>query len=120
MEILDEMDQTHKKEMQLYNSVFTLLSFEKIGYTEAVSIHAGDISPSPKQKRCPFMQETSLHLLLSRSGVHSCRLSGRDKERGKPPLLLPHQPYALIGWPIGLWMHLTLCFLVGGKATRDH
>uniref|UniRef100_A0A8C0H3Y4 Cysteine and histidine rich 1 n=2 Tax=Chelonoidis abingdonii TaxID=106734 RepID=A0A8C0H3Y4_CHEAB len=34
MEILDEMDQTHKKEMQLYNSIFSLLSFEKIGYTE--------------------------------------------------------------------------------------
>uniref|UniRef100_A0A8C7E300 Cysteine and histidine rich 1 n=1 Tax=Naja naja TaxID=35670 RepID=A0A8C7E300_NAJNA len=34
MEILDEMDQTHKREMQLYNSIFGLLSFEKIGYTE--------------------------------------------------------------------------------------
>ncbi|KAM8966297.1 zinc finger TRAF-type-containing protein 1 [Pelodytes ibericus] len=34
MEILGEMDQTHKKEMQLYNSIFSLLSFEKIGYTE--------------------------------------------------------------------------------------
>ncbi|XP_038616143.1 cysteine and histidine-rich protein 1 isoform X3 [Tachyglossus aculeatus] len=34
MEILDGMDQTHKKEMQLYNSIFNLLSFEKIGYTE--------------------------------------------------------------------------------------
>ncbi|XP_028918397.1 cysteine and histidine-rich protein 1 isoform X2 [Ornithorhynchus anatinus] len=34
MEILDGMDQTHKKEMQLYNSIFSLLSFEKIGYTE--------------------------------------------------------------------------------------
>ncbi|CAH2286305.1 cysteine and histidine-rich 1 [Pelobates cultripes] len=33
MEILGEMDQTHKKEMQLYNSIFSLLSFEKIGYT---------------------------------------------------------------------------------------
>ncbi|XP_038654633.1 cysteine and histidine-rich protein 1 isoform X1 [Scyliorhinus canicula] len=33
MEILDEMDQNHKKEMQLYNSIFNLLSFEKIGYT---------------------------------------------------------------------------------------
>ncbi|XP_042188045.1 cysteine and histidine-rich protein 1 isoform X2 [Callorhinchus milii] len=34
MEILDGMDQTHRKEMQLYNSIFNLLSFEKIGYTE--------------------------------------------------------------------------------------
>ncbi|NXX11329.1 CYR1A protein, partial [Podargus strigoides] len=34
MEILDEMDQTRKKEMQLYNNIFNLLSFEKIGYTE--------------------------------------------------------------------------------------
>ncbi|CAO2601882.1 Zinc finger TRAF-type-containing protein 1 [Lemmus lemmus] len=34
MEILDEMDQSHRKEMQLYNSIFSLLSFEKIGYTE--------------------------------------------------------------------------------------
>ncbi|XP_032637898.1 zinc finger TRAF-type-containing protein 1 isoform X3 [Chelonoidis abingdonii] len=37
MEILDEMDQTHKKEMQLYNSIFSLLSFEKIGYTGIAS-----------------------------------------------------------------------------------
>ncbi|XP_063087371.1 zinc finger TRAF-type-containing protein 1 isoform X4 [Cavia porcellus] len=34
MEILDEMDQSHRKEMQLYNSIFSLLSFEKIGYTD--------------------------------------------------------------------------------------
>uniref|UniRef100_A0A2I3HZN4 Zinc finger TRAF-type-containing protein 1 n=1 Tax=Nomascus leucogenys TaxID=61853 RepID=A0A2I3HZN4_NOMLE len=34
MEILDGMDQSHRKEMQLYNSIFSLLSFEKIGYTE--------------------------------------------------------------------------------------
>ncbi|NWU89873.1 CYR1B protein, partial [Upupa epops] len=33
MDILDEMDQTRHKEMQLYNSIFSLLSFEKIGYT---------------------------------------------------------------------------------------
>ncbi|KAG8430341.1 hypothetical protein GDO86_017947 [Hymenochirus boettgeri] len=37
MDILDEMDQTHKTEMQLYNSVFGLLSFEKIGYTGKAS-----------------------------------------------------------------------------------
>nr|KAF6270698.1 cysteine and histidine rich 1 [Myotis myotis] len=42
MEILDEMDQSHRKEMQLYNSIFSLLSFEKIGYTgEASATPAG-------------------------------------------------------------------------------
>lgn len=41
MEILDEMDQSHRKEMQLYNSIFSLLSFEKIGYTgEASTAHS--------------------------------------------------------------------------------
>ncbi|XP_051827228.1 zinc finger TRAF-type-containing protein 1 isoform X2 [Antechinus flavipes] len=44
MEILDEMDQTHKKEMQLYNSIFSLLSFEKIGYTGSC---ASRESPDP-------------------------------------------------------------------------
>ncbi|XP_066547361.1 zinc finger TRAF-type-containing protein 1 isoform X2 [Amia ocellicauda] len=34
MGILDEMDQSHRKEMQLYNSIFSLLCFEKIGFTE--------------------------------------------------------------------------------------
>uniref|UniRef100_A0A8C9WB32 Zinc finger TRAF-type containing 1 n=1 Tax=Scleropages formosus TaxID=113540 RepID=A0A8C9WB32_SCLFO len=34
MDILDEMDQNHRKEMQLYNSIFSLLCFEKIGFTE--------------------------------------------------------------------------------------
>ncbi|XP_069477900.1 zinc finger TRAF-type-containing protein 1 isoform X3 [Ambystoma mexicanum] len=38
MEILDEMDQSHKKEMQLYNSIFGLLSFEKIGYTVPLKV----------------------------------------------------------------------------------
>lgn len=41
MEILDEMDQSHRKEMQLYNSIFSLLSFEKIGYTGEGPRHAG-------------------------------------------------------------------------------
>jgi hypothetical protein len=39
MEILDEMDQSHRKEMQLYNSIFSLLSFEKIGYTGEAPHH---------------------------------------------------------------------------------
>lgn len=39
MEILDEMDQSHRKEMQLYNSIFSLLSFEKIGYTGEAPRH---------------------------------------------------------------------------------
>lgn len=46
MEILDEMDQSHRKEMQLYNSIFSLLSFEKIGYTgEAphIPLHATQV-----------------------------------------------------------------------------
>ncbi|XP_062936049.1 zinc finger TRAF-type-containing protein 1 isoform X2 [Cynocephalus volans] len=38
MEILDEMDQSHRKEMQLYNSIFSLLSFEKIGYTGSTAV----------------------------------------------------------------------------------
>lgn len=33
MGILDEMDQSHRRELQLYNSIFSLLSFEKIGFT---------------------------------------------------------------------------------------
>lgn len=50
MEILDEMDQTRKKEMQLYNSIFSLLSFEKIGYTGNGSVGATAtpaLPPSP-------------------------------------------------------------------------
>ncbi|KAK1173533.1 cysteine and histidine-rich protein 1-like isoform X1 [Acipenser oxyrinchus oxyrinchus] len=34
MGILDVMDQSHRKEMQLYNGIFSLLCFEKIGFTE--------------------------------------------------------------------------------------
>ncbi|KAK2830321.1 hypothetical protein Q5P01_018252 [Channa striata] len=34
MEILGEMDQNHRRDMQLYNSIFTLLCYEKIGFTE--------------------------------------------------------------------------------------
>ncbi|XP_026548070.1 cysteine and histidine-rich protein 1 isoform X3 [Notechis scutatus] len=49
MEILDEMDQTHKREMQLYNSIFGLLSFEKIGYTAKLllPLTSSEWPPSP-------------------------------------------------------------------------
>uniref|UniRef100_A0A3Q2X1D0 Zinc finger TRAF-type containing 1 n=1 Tax=Haplochromis burtoni TaxID=8153 RepID=A0A3Q2X1D0_HAPBU len=34
MGILGEMDQSHRRDMQLYNSIFSLLCYEKIGFTE--------------------------------------------------------------------------------------
>ncbi|TKS88463.1 Cysteine and histidine-rich protein 1 [Collichthys lucidus] len=34
MGILGEMDQNHRRDMQLYNSIFSLLCYEKIGFTE--------------------------------------------------------------------------------------
>ncbi|XP_077363993.1 zinc finger TRAF-type-containing protein 1 isoform X1 [Festucalex cinctus] len=34
MGILGEMDQNHRRDMQLYNSIFNLLCYEKIGFTE--------------------------------------------------------------------------------------
>lgn len=34
LEVLDEMDRNRHKEMQLYSSIFTMLSYENIGYTE--------------------------------------------------------------------------------------
>ncbi|XP_036778977.1 zinc finger TRAF-type-containing protein 1 isoform X1 [Manis pentadactyla] len=49
MEILDEMDQSHRKEMQLYNSIFSLLSFEKIGYTGG---HCTGHRPPRPARRC--------------------------------------------------------------------
>ena len=58
MEILDEMDQSHRKEMQLYNSIFSLLSFEKIGYTGEAPCHplhptwAGAGPAARSQGRC--------------------------------------------------------------------
>lgn len=33
MGILGEMDQNHHRDMQLYNSIFSLLCYEKIGFT---------------------------------------------------------------------------------------
>lgn len=33
MGILGEMDQNHRRDMQLYNSIFSLLCYEKIGFT---------------------------------------------------------------------------------------
>ncbi|XP_051520310.1 zinc finger TRAF-type-containing protein 1 isoform X2 [Myxocyprinus asiaticus] len=37
MGILDEMDQSHRRELQLYSSIFSLLCFEKIGFTDEKS-----------------------------------------------------------------------------------
>ncbi|KAM3857979.1 zinc finger TRAF-type-containing protein 1 [Diretmus argenteus] len=34
MGILGEMDQSHRRDMQLYNNIFSLLCYEKIGFTE--------------------------------------------------------------------------------------
>lgn len=33
MGILGEMDQSHRRDMQLYNTIFSLLCYEKIGFT---------------------------------------------------------------------------------------
>ena len=33
MGILGEMDQNHRRDTQLYNSIFNLLCYEKIGFT---------------------------------------------------------------------------------------
>lgn len=33
MGILGEMEQNHRRDMQLYNSIFSLLCYEKIGFT---------------------------------------------------------------------------------------
>lgn len=63
MEILDEMDQTRKKEMQLYNSIFSLLSFEKIGYTGTTAL----LLPTPAP---PTPSLAARHLPVgSRGGV---------------------------------------------------
>nr|XP_031295793.1 cysteine and histidine-rich protein 1 isoform X3 [Camelus dromedarius] len=51
MEILDEMDQSHRREMQLYNSIFSLLSFEKIGYTGGYCSGCGPPEASEKTVR---------------------------------------------------------------------
>nr|XP_031546334.1 cysteine and histidine-rich protein 1 isoform X1 [Vicugna pacos] len=51
MEILDEMDQSHRREMQLYNSIFSLLSFEKIGYTGGYCSGRGPPEASEKTVR---------------------------------------------------------------------
>ncbi|KAM5211118.1 zinc finger TRAF-type-containing protein 1 isoform 2-T2 [Hipposideros larvatus] len=48
MEILGEMDQSLRKEMQLYNSIFSLLSFEKIGYT---GVHRSGQRPHEASKK---------------------------------------------------------------------
>lgn len=64
MEILDEMDQSHKKEMQLYNSIFGLLSFEKIGYTGRVFCGAAWMFATGPMTHVFFVHVT---LLLCRS-----------------------------------------------------
>lgn len=38
MGILGEMDQNHRRDMQLYNSIFSLLCYEKIGFTGTFSV----------------------------------------------------------------------------------
>lgn len=65
MEILDEMDQTHKKEMQLYNSIFSLLSFEKIGYTGNHSDRLlGKTSPSSQYFQCVLFGTNVICVLM--------------------------------------------------------
>lgn len=40
MGILGEMDQNHRRDMQLYNSIFGLLCYEKIGFTGTKELRA--------------------------------------------------------------------------------
>ncbi|XP_075815830.1 zinc finger TRAF-type-containing protein 1 isoform X2 [Microtus pennsylvanicus] len=64
MEILDEMDQSHRKEMQLYNSIFSLLSFEKIGYTAGRASHRTAKAGLPA-KRQPYRQPGRIHITVN-------------------------------------------------------
>ena len=79
MEILDEMDQTRKKEMQLYNSIFSLLSFEKIGYTGNGSLGtAAAASPAllPRLPPAPTPFPRCRNLVFSRAAIDSVAAKG--------------------------------------------
>lgn len=60
MGILGEMDQNHRRDMQLYNSIFSLLCYEKIGFTgilRRIYFSPIDLSmfpPFPDQSRAFF------------------------------------------------------------------
>lgn len=73
MEILDEMDQTRQKEMQLYNSIFSLLSFEKIGYT-------GNAAGCPGPFRTASTQRFALVWSFSSSLRGGLKTNPRDGE----------------------------------------
>ncbi|XP_048214328.1 cysteine and histidine-rich protein 1-A isoform X2 [Perognathus longimembris pacificus] len=92
MEILDEMDQSHRKEMQLYNSIFSLLSFEKIGYT----------GPPPEQGGVLTMScSTDLRWLESSQEV-GC-VSGRLGSSGCYPRSLDQEEFSIKSGPAFRW-----------------
>ncbi|XP_026548069.1 cysteine and histidine-rich protein 1 isoform X2 [Notechis scutatus] len=97
MEILDEMDQTHKREMQLYNSIFGLLSFEKIGYTERVS---SDIIRSRTQARLEPQRPPRGCFLAKLKVSLPCPPNGPLETPTKPklPTEVPPPSLSLCGW----------------------
>lgn len=56
MGILGEMDQTHRRDMQLYNSIFSLLCYEKIGFTG--NLNGACFRPSDPSVFPPFPDES--------------------------------------------------------------
>lgn len=59
MGILGEMDQNHRRDMQLYNGIFSLLCYEKIGFTGSLTrTRLSPVDPIPVSRFSP-----SPHLL---------------------------------------------------------
>lgn len=61
MGILGEMDQNHRRDMQLYNSIFSLLCYEKIGFTGTKKLGASEeLSTAPCCSFLIFFLTTAL------------------------------------------------------------
>ncbi|XP_075405208.1 zinc finger TRAF-type-containing protein 1 isoform X2 [Tenrec ecaudatus] len=73
MEILDEMDQGRRRETQLFSSIFSLLSFEKIGYTGGTS-DSGQAASDQKMGVCVQAARAQGKKIPIRRGA-ACRVS---------------------------------------------
>lgn len=65
MGILGEMDQNHRRDMQLYNSIFSLLCYEKIGFTG--NLNGTYFSPIDPSHVCTFSPSVTLFFFLCSS-----------------------------------------------------
>ncbi|CDQ91927.1 unnamed protein product [Oncorhynchus mykiss] len=119
MGILGEMDQSHSRELTLYNSIFSLLCYEKIGFTGRLGTHCHThstllphcqiklhvfIKPFLHQQISQCCTETQPRTPNSKQCTCRSTVARENSLERQEPRMKPREEPGSEGWPVLLWL----------------